>query len=151
VAAAAHDGDHCDEVLDGPLAPAEQLEERELVLALRKDTGGGSVEWSQSYVLNTQSEEKNTVIYSYLACFMNTFSSNTYVSMSYYRVQQAEHSIRIRVAAPQEYVNTYSTCRVPVEWSQQTIPQGAAEQLKEGEFGWALRETKGYRRGCEIF
>jgi len=29
-----------------------------------------------------------------------------------YRVQQAEYGIRIRVAAPQEYVNTYSTRRV---------------------------------------
>jgi len=31
-----------------------------------------------------------------------------------YRVQQAEYSIRIPVAAPQEYVNTYSTCRDPI-------------------------------------
>jgi len=28
-----------------------------------------------------------------------------YVSMSYHRVQQAEYIIRIRVAAPQVYVN----------------------------------------------
>ena len=30
-----------------------------------------------------------------------------------YRVHQAESVIRIRVAASQEYANTYSTCRPP--------------------------------------
>jgi len=30
-----------------------------------------------------------------------------------YRVNQAEHVIHIRVVAPQEYVNIYSTCRFP--------------------------------------
>ena len=64
-----------------------------------------------SYVSNTQSEEKNTVFYSHLACFVITLTLNMYVSMSYYRVQQAEYSMRILVAAPQEHVNTYSTCR----------------------------------------
>jgi len=29
-----------------------------------------------------------------------------------YKVNQAEYVIHIRVASPQEYVNTYSTCRV---------------------------------------
>ena len=38
-----------------------------------------------------------------------------YLSMSYYRVQQAENVIRIRVAASQEYMNSYATPRfVPV-------------------------------------
>ena len=31
-----------------------------------------------------------------------------------YRVLQAEYGIRIRVVASQEYVNTYSTCRVAI-------------------------------------
>ena len=64
-------------------------------------------------MLNTQSEEKNMVFYSYLACFMNTLTLNAYVSMSYYRGQSAEYSTRILVAAPQEYANTYSTSRMP--------------------------------------
>jgi len=64
------------------------------------------------YVMNTQSEEKNTVFYSYVASFVNTCTLIMYVSMPYYRVQQAEYSLRILVAAPQEYVNTYSTGRV---------------------------------------
>ena len=32
------------------------------------------------YVLNTQSEEKNTVFYSYLACFVNALTLNLHVS-----------------------------------------------------------------------
>ena len=42
--------------------------------------------WSRelgSYMLNTRNEETNTVFYSCLACFVNTLSSNMYVSMSY--------------------------------------------------------------------
>jgi len=35
-----------------------------------------------------------------------------YVSMLYYRVPQAEYSVRILVAVPQGYMNTYSTCTV---------------------------------------
>ena len=38
---------------------------------------------SEPYMLNTRNEEKNTVFYSYSACFMNTFNLNMYVSMSY--------------------------------------------------------------------
>jgi len=34
--------------------------------------------------------------------------------MSYTGFTQAEYGIRILVDAPQEYVNTYSTCRVRV-------------------------------------
>jgi len=30
-----------------------------------------------TYVLNTQGEEKNTVFYLYLACFVNIFTLNT--------------------------------------------------------------------------
>jgi len=60
-------------------------------------------------MLNTWSEEQTTVFYSYLACFVNTLTLNTYVSVPYSRAQQAEYSIRILVAAPQEYANTYST------------------------------------------
>ena len=65
-------------------------------------------------MLNTQSEETNTIFYSYSAWFLNTLTLNMYVSISYARDQRAEYGIRIRVAAPQEYVNTYSTCRVGV-------------------------------------
>jgi len=36
-------------------------------------------------MLNTQNEKRNTVFYSYLASFVNTFSLNMYVSMSYTR------------------------------------------------------------------
>jgi len=36
-----------------------------------------------AYMLNTRNEENNTVFYSYLACFVNTFSLKIYVSMSY--------------------------------------------------------------------
>jgi len=73
------------------------------------------------YVLNTQSEEKNAIFYSYSACFVNTLTVNMYVSMPYYRVQQADYVICIRVAAPQEYIKAYSTCRLRIHhWRQQT-------------------------------
>ena len=39
--------------------------------------------WYLPYMLNTRNEEKNTVLYSRLACFVNTFTLNMYVSMSY--------------------------------------------------------------------
>jgi len=58
-------------------------------------------------MLNTRNEESNTVLYSDLACYMNTSTLNTYI----YRVNQAEYVIRIRVAAPQEYVNISLTRR----------------------------------------
>jgi len=32
------------------------------------------------------------------------------------RVNQAEYGIRIPMAAPQKYVNTYSTRRLPTRW-----------------------------------
>jgi len=35
--------------------------------------------------------------------------------MMYYRVQEAKYGVHFCVAAPQEYVNTYSTCRVGAE------------------------------------
>jgi len=62
-------------------------------------------------MLNTRNEEKNTVFCSYSACFF------AYVHLEYvrihviYRVNQAEYVFHIRVVAPQEYVNIYSTCR----------------------------------------
>jgi len=34
-------------------------------------------------MLNTRNEEKNTVFYSYLACLVDTFALNVYVSMAY--------------------------------------------------------------------
>ena len=47
----------------------------------------------------------NAVFYSYFACFVNTFTLNMYVSMSYTGVNQAEYAIHIRMVAPQKYVN----------------------------------------------
>ena len=65
----------------------------------------------EAYMLNTRSDHKSTVFYSYFAWFMNTVPLNMYRVPVIDRVCQAEYVIRIRVAAPQEYVNTYSTCR----------------------------------------
>jgi len=62
----------------------------------------------EHYMLNTRSKERNTVFYAYLACFMNTLILYMYVLLS----NQPEYGIRIRVAASQEYVNSYSTCTV---------------------------------------
>ena len=62
---------------------------------------------SSLYVLNTQSEQNNTMSYPYSACFLNTLTLNMYVSMSYYRDQRAESGLHILVAAHPEYVNTY--------------------------------------------
>ena len=45
---------------------------------------------------------------------MNTVTLNTYTVHVIYRFNQAEYSIRIRVVAPQEYVNIYSTSRVRI-------------------------------------
>jgi len=42
---------------------------------------------------------------------MNTVTLHMYVSMSYPGVNHAEYGIHIRVVAPQEYVNLYSTRR----------------------------------------
>jgi len=36
-----------------------------------------------SYMLNTRNEENNTIFYSYLAYFVNTFTLNIYVFMAY--------------------------------------------------------------------
>jgi len=38
---------------------------------------------SAAYVLNTRSEEENTVFYSDLACFVNIFTSDMYGFLSY--------------------------------------------------------------------
>jgi len=38
-----------------------------------------------------------------------------------YTVHQAEYGIRFLVAASQEYVNTYSTCRVVTSWPSHDI------------------------------
>jgi len=59
----------------------------------------------RSYMLNTRNEKMNAVFYSYFACFVNTFTLNMYVSMSYTGVNQAEYAIHIRMVAPQKYVN----------------------------------------------
>jgi len=62
-------------------------------------------------MLNTQHEETNTVLYSYLACFVNTYTLDMYVSMAYTGFYQTECVIHILVIAPQECVNIYSTRR----------------------------------------
>jgi len=72
-------------------------------------------------MLNTRNEETNLVFYSYLACFVNTFTLNMYISMPYAGFNQAEYVIHILVIAPQEYVNIYSTRRLArylCDWSQ---------------------------------
>jgi len=76
------------------------------------------------YMLNTCSAEKNTVFYSYLACFMNTVILNMEVSMSYTGFNQAEYGTRIRVVVSQKYVNMYSTCmpKTPSSPNSSTIP-----------------------------
>jgi len=53
------------------------------------------------HVEHADRRKKNAIFYSYLACFMNTFTLNME-----YRVNQAEYLISIRMAASQEYVNT---------------------------------------------
>jgi len=63
------------------------------------------------YMLNTRNEEKNTVFYSYVACFVNTFTLTMNVSVSYTGFNQAVYGIHSFVIAPQEYVNIYSTRR----------------------------------------
>jgi len=62
----------------------------------QKGPAGGVEEECTSYVLNTQSEKKNTVFCSDL----DTFSLNKYVNISYYRVRQDKYMIRVLVVAP---------------------------------------------------
>jgi len=62
-------------------------------------------------MLNARNEENNTVFYSYLACFVNTFSLEYLHIHVIYQVNQAEYGIHILVLAPQEHVNIYSTRR----------------------------------------
>jgi len=66
----------------------------------------------RAYMLNTQNAEKKNVLYSCVACFMNTVALKCVRIYSMYRVTQAEYVFRILMAASQEYVNTYSTCRL---------------------------------------
>jgi len=52
-----------------------------------RDTHTNSIEergygWAAN-MLNTRNEETNAVFYSYVACFVNTFTLHMYVSMSY--------------------------------------------------------------------
>jgi len=56
---------------------------RYLETGARKWAGSKGRDGLGAYMLNTRSEEKNTVFYSYLACFVNTCTLNMYVSMSY--------------------------------------------------------------------
>jgi len=76
--------------------------------------GGELISWGvrSPYMLNTRNEEKNTVFYSCLACFVNTVTLKYVRVPVIYRVNQARYVIYILVVAPQEYVNIYSTSRV---------------------------------------
>jgi len=67
----------------------------------------------QPYMLNTRRRRiKHDIIFR-LGLFYE-YSNLEYVPLHViYRVNQAEYGIRILVAASQEYVNTYSTCRKP--------------------------------------
>jgi len=79
-----------------------------------------------AYMLNTRNEEKNTVFYSYLACFVNTFSWNMYVSMSYTgftRRNMVSNSCG-------EYVNIYSTRRAVVGAAPAVCCQGCRRRLR---------------------
>ena len=58
---------------------------------------------SKSYMLNMQVAESNTVLYSCIACFVNTATLNMHVFMSYTGLHRAECVIRILMAA---YRNT---------------------------------------------
>ena len=72
--------------------------------------GGGE---SQTYILNTRGGGR--IKYRTLFIFIQfyEYSNLEYVHIhGIYRVAQAGYVIRILVAAPREYVNTYSTCRV---------------------------------------
>ena len=61
----------------------------------------------------SRSFTRSRSFYSYLACFVNTFTLNIYGFLSYTGFNQAEYVIHMRMAASQEYVNTYSTSRRP--------------------------------------
>ena len=62
------------------------------------------------YILNTRKAEKNCIL-STIGLFYE-YSHLEYERIyAIYRVTQAEYYIRIRMATPQEYVNTYSTRR----------------------------------------
>jgi len=81
-----------------------------------------------AYIFNTQSKEKKTPFDSFSAwCeYMDLDYERIHVI---YRVSQAEYVIRIRVAAPQECVNTCSTRRVGrgVRWYRGEGPRGVLE------------------------
>jgi len=65
---------------------------------------------SQTYMLNTWSEEQNPVLIFSLFC---EYTNHEYVRIhAICRVNLAEYAIRIPLAVPQELVNTYSTRRV---------------------------------------
>jgi len=67
---------------------------------------------SQPYLLNTRGGRSKYGILFIVSLFYE-YSNLEYVHIhAIYRVNQAEYVIRILVATPQEYVNTYSTCRV---------------------------------------
>jgi len=73
-----------------------------------KRGGGGAI-----YMLNTRKEEqKYRILFTFSLVY--EYTNLAYVRIYVlYRVKQAEYSIRVLMAAPQEYVNTFSTRSYP--------------------------------------
>jgi len=65
-------------------------------------------------MLNTRNEEKNTVLYLYLACFVNTLTLNMYVSMSYTRLSRWNTLFVLLWLRHRNRMNIYLTLRGPI-------------------------------------
>ena len=82
-----------------------------------RGVGGGKGEvGGYPRMLNTRREGYNSVSYSYLDCFVNTFSLNMYVSISYTGLTRRNTFCIFSRLPSQEYVNTYSTRKVGIGW-----------------------------------
>jgi len=69
------------------------------------------VEYAGGKTWEKQRKTKYSILFIFSLFY--EYSNPEYVHIhAIYRVDQAEYGIRIRVAGSQEYVNTYSTCRV---------------------------------------
>jgi len=90
-------------------------------------------------MLNTRREEQNTGCYPYLACFVNKFNLEYVRFHVIYRVSQADYAIRTPMAAPQEYMNTYSTRRI-------TSTRAHTQGIDPSNFMHMNKETKPQHR-----
>jgi len=63
-------------------------------------------------MVNTREKEYNTSIIFIVSLFYEYSDLESVHIHVVYRFNWAEYVIRIRLAAPQEYMNAYSTCRV---------------------------------------